>query len=111
LSRAFIWDEWNEDHIAKHGIDRAEAQHVIERKRPPFPRDIGDGKYLVHGQTEEGRYLQVIYSLRSTGEIDYESMTLEDIIALPEDDRPAYYVVHASDLTTSERHGLRRKRP
>src|SRR5437868_2748059 len=106
---SFSWDTWNRPHIAKHGVSQQEAQYIVERRAAPFPRDIGDGKYLVRGQTEAGRYLQVIYTFKSDEDMDYESMDLEAIIALSDEVSPIYYVVHARDLTEREKRAYRRQ--
>jgi uncharacterized DUF497 family protein len=106
---SFAWDGWNRNHIAKHGVSRAEAEWIVNHCRPPFPRTLGSGKFLVRGQTKAGRYLQVIYTFRSDDQIDYESMDIEDIIALSEADSPSYYIVHARDLTDRERRAYRRE--
>lgn len=106
---SFHWDSWNRNHLAKHHVSREEARYVVEHRTPPFPRSLGGGKYLVRGQTAVGRYLQVIYVFHSDEEIDYESMELEDIIALSEDESPSYYIVHARDLTDSEKRKFRKR--
>ena len=73
----FRWNEWNEDHIASHGVLYAEAQYVVEHPARGFPRYDGNGKYRVWGQTVVGRYLQVLYLFSPPGVV---------------------YVIHARDL-------------
>src|SRR6476646_8721868 len=46
----FCWNDWNVGHIAEHGVSPDEAEVVVRGARPPFPRDRGDGKFLVWGQ-------------------------------------------------------------
>ena len=95
----FGWDAWNRRHIARHGVTEAEAQHVVRRAADPFPRKTSDDKWLVWGRTAKGRYLQVIFIYRELEEVDFESLPLEDLIALSdgyEDD--VIYVVHAMPL-------------
>lgn len=78
------WNEWNEDHIARHGVDRTEAEEVA----------LGDsyitkgrrGTYRVVGQTNGGRFLTVVVSPRGDG---------------------VSYVVTARDADSSERRALR----
>lgn len=60
----FEWDEHNEEHIAKHGVDRYEAQ---EAARDPTAvvrrvgRDrYGNPRYIYIGKTEDGRILYVV---------------------------------------------------
>jgi hypothetical protein len=114
VRNAFAWDQWNTDHIAKHAVTKAEAEYVVEHAAPPHPRFVGDGKWLVRGQTAAGRYLQVIYVSRAPGgadmELDYEEMTLEDILQLTEENPARFYVVHARDLTRREKLNYRRSR-
>jgi uncharacterized DUF497 family protein len=85
----FRWNAWNLDHIDRHGVSPAEAEYVVNHAQPPFPEKIGDGKYLVLGQTSAGRYLQVIY------------------IFSPED---VIFVIHAMPMTERKKRRLRRRR-
>ena len=114
MRKSFAWDQWNIDHIGKHAVTKAEAESVVEHAAPSYPRPVGDGKWLVRGQTAAGRYLQVIYVIRAPGaadmELDYEEMTLEDILQLTEENPARFYVVHARDLTRRESLNYRRSR-
>jgi uncharacterized DUF497 family protein len=85
----FRWNIWNIQHIADHGVAAIEAQYVADHARRPYPKTIGQGKWLVIGQTAAGRYLQVIYV----------------------DDREAdtVYVIHARELTGAEKRRYRRR--
>ena len=85
----FRWNAWNLNHIGNHGVTRAEAEFVANKPRRSYPQVIGDGKWLVIGQTAAGRYLQVIYV----------------------DDQGAdtVYVIHARELTEREKRRFRRK--
>jgi uncharacterized DUF497 family protein len=85
----FRWNAWNIEHIAEHGILAGEAEYVADHARPPYPQVIGDGKWVVIGQTRSGRYLQVIY--------------------IDDDDADTVYVIHARDLTDSEKRRFRRR--
>ena len=85
----FRWNSHNLEHIAEHGVTAEEAEFVISAAQPPFPRMIGDDKYLVWGQTENGDYLQVIF-----------------IYSPPE----MIYVIHARPMTDKEKSRLRRRR-
>ena len=49
------WNEWNIDHIAKHGVLPAEAERVVRFPDRGYPRRQEDGKWLVKGQTAAGR--------------------------------------------------------
>ncbi len=83
----FRWNDWNEEHVWKHGVSLEEAEHVVETARSPFPRMIEDDKRLVWGRGKGGRLLQVIFLLE-------------------EDD--AIYVIHARPLTEKEKGRFRR---
>jgi hypothetical protein len=63
----------------------AEAEQVV-RAGPPLYR--GDGKYLVQGRGQGGRWLQVVYVL---------------------DDEGTVYVIHARPMTDREKRRRRRK--
>ena len=86
----FRWNDWNVEHIELHGVTPEEAEEVVRGAKRPYPRDIGDDKLLVRGQTEDGRYLQVIF-----------------VWDVPDEQA---YVIHARPLTRREKHGLRRRR-
>jgi len=85
-------------------VTPAEAEYIVAHARSPYPEYIGDLKYRVGGQTEHGRYLQVIYVFGVDAEdIDWEDvdMTLVDM-----DDPDLFYVVHAMELPKRDRRQL-----
>lgn len=84
----FRWNDWNKDHIADHGVSPEEAEFVVNHVASGFPRREGDGKYRVWGQSQRGRYLQVIYIFSPPG---------------------VTYVIHARDLEDGEKRRLRRR--
>ena len=88
MAKSFRWNEDNCWHIDRHGITPKEAEQVVNRARKPFPRSIGDDKWLVWGQTLVGSYLQVIYL---------------------EDPDLTVYVIHARPLEEREKHAFRRQ--
>lgn len=60
----FEWDDDNEDHIAKHGVDRYEAEDAAMDpgaivKRAGEDR-FGNRRYIYVGRTEEGRLLFMV---------------------------------------------------
>ncbi len=57
----FFWNEANIEHINTHAVTPSEAEEVIRTSGRGYPRDIGHGKFLVHGQTSRGRWLQVTF--------------------------------------------------
>jgi uncharacterized DUF497 family protein len=83
----FRWNEWNEEHVASHGVLPEEAEAVVESARRPFPRKIDDDKWLVWGRGTGGRLLQVIFLVEA-----------EDSV----------YVIHARPLTDREKRRWRR---
>jgi uncharacterized DUF497 family protein len=84
----FRWNQDNEDHLARHGVEPQEAEHVVKHPARGFPRREGNGKYRAWGQTAAGRYLQVVYIFSPPGVV---------------------YVIHARDLNDHEKRRLRRK--
>lgn len=84
----FRWIDWNRDHIAEHGVEPEEAEMVVRNAKPPFPRKIGDEKWLVVGRGVGGRFVQVIY-LNDADE--------------------TVFVIHARPIEDREKRRLRRK--
>jgi len=85
----FRWNEWNVEHIAKHGVLPEEAEYVVRWPWPAHPRKEGRNKYASRGQTESGRFLQVVYVYDPPG---------------------VAYVIHARPLDEAEKRRLRRRR-
>ena len=85
----FRWNNWNSDHIAAHGVAPLAAEFVVCNTRRPYLRKIGDGKYLVIGQTTDGSYCQVIYVFDPDAEI---------------------FIIHARPLTDAEMRRYRRSK-
>lgn len=95
----FAWDEWNKQHVQKHGSNRADAEYVVRNAREPFPRDVGEGKYLVWGQTRSGRYVQVIFALKLPEEIEFDAMSMLEWAAfLDRGADVAVYICHAMPM-------------
>lgn len=84
---AFEWDEENTSHAAAHHVETDEAEAVLDNH--PLVLRTKDEKYLAYGQTDEGRYLLVVFS-RKPG--------------------PLIRVITARDLTVSEKKRLKRRR-
>jgi hypothetical protein len=55
ISAGFRWNEWNLEHVAKHGVRPEEAESVVLGAHRPYPSYEGDGRFLVRGQTLAGR--------------------------------------------------------
>ena len=79
-----IWDDWNEEHVARHNVSRGEVEEVCFGH--PFVVRIRRSRYRIMGQTEAGRYLAVILDSREGKE---------------------FYVVTARDATEPERRRFR----
>ena len=85
--RYFWWDEVNIEHIADHGVEPFEAEEVVDN-RPRVLR-AGSDKYLAYGQTDAGRYLIVVFALKSEQRLR---------------------VITARDMTQAEKNRFRTKR-
>ena len=85
----FRWNDWNLEHISRHGIDPDEAETVVHEAHSPYPMSRSDDKWLVWGPGLGERPLQVVF-------------------ILDEDD--AVFVIHARPLTEAERRRYRRNR-
>jgi hypothetical protein len=81
-----LWDEWNEEHVARHGVDPGEVDEVARNR--PLITTARDGLYRKIGQTDAGRYLTAYVA--------------------PEH-RAMFYVVTARDATEGERRAFRRR--
>jgi uncharacterized DUF497 family protein len=55
----FEWDDWNVEHIARHGVSPDEAEEVFNGRH--MVKRVREGRYLALGKTQEGRYLFVVY--------------------------------------------------
>lgn len=84
----FRWNQWNVEHIGRHGVSADEAEEVVSEPERPYPLYRGDEKWLVWGPTSAGRLLQVVYVL---------------------DNDDAVFVIHARPLTENEKRRYRRQ--
>ena len=85
----FRWNEWNIDHVAKHGIHPTQAEYVVNHPFRGYPEARRNKKYLVRGQDFAGFYLQVIFVFDEPGVV---------------------YVIHARPLNEQEKRRLRHRR-
>ncbi|WP_371781682.1 hypothetical protein [Streptosporangium subroseum] len=76
-----MWDDWNEEHIARHEVSPAEVEQVAFT-RPLRAKRMRNGIYAVYGQTDAGRYLTVFLAPRPSN---------------------AYYPVTARNMNQNER--------
>ena len=84
----FRWNEWNVEHIGRHGITPAEAEEVVEWAKRPYPLHREDDKWLAWGRSVGGRLLQVVYVLDEDDEV---------------------FVIHARPLTEDEKSRFRKQ--
>lgn len=68
-TRQFRWIEWNIEKVEKHGVMPTEAESVIRHAGRGWPEDVGDGKQMVQGRGQGGRFVQVVYALDDDGTI------------------------------------------
>ena len=60
-----LFDEWNEDHIARHQIIPEEVEEACLSE--PFVSKTRQNRVRVIGQTDAGRYLTVILAPQGQG--------------------------------------------
>jgi uncharacterized DUF497 family protein len=53
------WDDWNESHIARHGVTTQEVEEVLF-SWPLYAERRRNGTYAILGQTAAGRWLFVL---------------------------------------------------
>ena len=107
----FQWDDKNIDHIARHRVTLTEAEQIVTRAVPPFPREAEDDKHVVWGRTVNGRYLQVIFVFKDPEDVAAGSVTLVDRTAISEGwETQVIRVIHAMDLTDAMRKNYRKMR-
>ena len=85
----FRWNDWNVEHLARHGVEPDEAEQVVAQARAPYPVGRSDDKYLVWGAGRADRLLQVVFVL---------------------DDDGTVFVIHSRPLTDLEKRRYRRRR-
>ena len=83
----FRWNQWNVEHIARHGVSPEQAEETIRNGPRPYPVPREDDKWLVWGRTAGGDLLQVVF-------------------IIDEDD--LVFVIHARPLTKNEKKRYRR---
>jgi hypothetical protein len=85
--RFFLDPETGEPHIYRHGVTEAEVKQILRGSGEDLPADRGARMKL--GQSEAGRYLQVIY--------------------VPDDDGEGLFVITAYDLKGKAKKAFRRR--
>jgi uncharacterized DUF497 family protein len=103
----FQWDEDNLAHIAEHGVSPDEAEYVIERAMPPFPRAAADGKFIVWGRTDDGSYLQVGFVYLADERVDVSWLQPMELLDF-EAGGKVLYVFHAMPMTPDQKRQYRK---
>jgi hypothetical protein len=85
----FRWNDWNLEHLERHGVSPEEAEQVVAHAKPPYPEGREDDKYLVWGPGQGRRLLQVLFLLQHDDSL---------------------YIIHARPLTEKEKRRYRRRR-
>src|SRR5207245_8806077 len=67
-----IW--FHHANLAKHGISEEEVQECLHMRNRKYFRRVRRKVYQVIGPTAAGRYLEVIYELRSEGLYVFHAM-------------------------------------
>ena len=70
------WDDYRVEHIARHNIEPDEVWEVCEDPHH-LARRHGQNRYLVYGQTVDGRYLFVV--LESSRGTTYKPITARNM--------------------------------
>lgn len=107
----FAWDDWNREHVKKHGSNAGDAKYIVEHAEPPFPREMGGGKYLVWGRTASGDYIEVIFAFRVPEDLSFTDLDLLDwgtLIDYP--GTVSIYICHAMPMKTKQLRQYRRIR-
>jgi uncharacterized DUF497 family protein len=85
----FRWIVWNVGKVEGRGLTVDDVEHVVNNARRPYPRPLGNEKWLAIGPTRDGRVIQAIYLVDA-------------------DER--LFVIRARPLTPKERRRRRRRR-
>lgn len=84
----FRWNEWNIEHLWRHGVSPEEAETLVRTAKRPFPKHRGDGRWLAWGRGFGGRLLQAVFVI---------------------DPKNRVYVIHARPLNEAEKQRFRRR--
>jgi hypothetical protein len=63
----FRWNEWNLEHVQKHGCTPIEVESAVRHGGRGYPRKIGEAKYEVVGRGQAGRLVRVIFIFSPPG--------------------------------------------
>lgn len=60
----FDWDEFNESHIAEHGVSIYEVEEAILFHKPLYQKGR-EGRYIAYGVSAEGRYIFIVFVIKN----------------------------------------------
>ena len=60
IVKGLIWDDWNKDHLAKHGVSVEEAEEVCHGSYKTV--ESYRKRVLILGKTKKGRILAIVLS-------------------------------------------------
>jgi uncharacterized DUF497 family protein len=62
----FDWDENNEQHLAKHGISRSDAEDVLSGNHIllEYQTEGNEQRWIAVGATRAGRIITIVFALR-----------------------------------------------
>jgi uncharacterized DUF497 family protein len=62
----FDWDVQNEDHLAKHGISRSDAEDVLSGNHIllEYQMEGNEQRWVTVGATRSGRVLNIVFTVR-----------------------------------------------
>ena len=63
--KAYEWDEHNIEHIARHGVNPEEVEEACHNR--PYVLAGRESRYLIYGQTDDGRYILTVGVYRGKG--------------------------------------------
>lgn len=88
MSYDFRWIDWNISKVEGHGLSTDDVEYAVNTAHRPYPKPVGNEKWLVIGSTTAGRVIQAIYVV---------------------DADDTLFVIHARPLTRTERRRRRRR--
>jgi uncharacterized DUF497 family protein len=76
-SHEFDWDEHNEQHLAKHGISRSDAEDVLAGNHilVEYQMEGSEQRWIAVGATRAGRILNIVFAIRGEAVRDRRSIS------------------------------------
>ena len=65
-SGEFDWDQHNEQHLAKHGISRSDAQDVLSGNHVllEYQTEGNEQRWVAVGATRKGKIISIVFAVR-----------------------------------------------